>query len=1621
MALKKLSNSSQTNEAVFLVDLDHLNILYLNASARQQLGYPCDADLSLRLPDIIPDCILLSDRIKQSKSEPALTLKTRLLGKNGQPIPIELHFETFALKENFLGIAIARPSTEYSGSSTERILYRQVLEESADFFSCFNMQGQLLYHNLCATRMLGFPDETALSDASIATIYPKWMVNQWTEVIIPALLKHNHWRGDAALLHRDGHEIPVFQTLVLHRNTHSEPAYISVTLSALADRKEKEEQLDLFAYVFNHVNEAIFLVDEHARFVQVNDKACNSLGYTRDELLTMRVFDIDPDFKPVDWQQQKVDPGEHRWTAIVETRHRSKQGRTFPVEVNASFICYRGHNYSLAIVRDISERKSAQEKLNLLSYALNHVKEAAWLIDEQARFHYCNAEACHSLGYTQCEMLNLSVPDIDPCYQWEVWPNQWLVIKTEGSLTFESLHKPKSGDEFPVEINANYFEYNGQSFILALVRNITERIQHQQALQHSESWLNAAQRITHIGSWEVDFSSGILSWTDETFRIWEISPSEFGASVEAFLNTVHPEDRDKVAKAYNAAVANKTLYQIEHRLLFPDGRIKFIAERGEPVCDEAGNITSFVGTAMDITERHYRDETLKFVAQQGWKHHHTSFLVALCEYLAQLFQVRYVIIDKLMPSIESAETIVLYANGNLLPNIQYMLKNTPCAEVVNGRFCCYPEKVQQNFPEDHLLTEMGAESYAGLPLWNTAGQVIGLIGVIDTKPFSNTALISSILQLVTSSVAAEIERQQAEQVLAAREREFRILVETAPAPIFRYDRDCRRIYLNPAVEKMTDKPASDLLQRKPSDGSILCKSEGKKLERALRQVIETGQTYEGELECVFANGETHYFHNRYAPELDENNQVLSVILVSYDITERKRMETAILQREQEFRALVENLPTVVLRYDRNLNYVYGNTSYLQLIGSTEAELRNRTIEQNWLASNISAEEYRNILRNVLCSGEKQEVTLEWKDKKGNWVCYMVKIVPEYTFEGQIQTVLALGFDFSERYRQQLVENNRQRVFEKMARNNNLETILEQVALYVESVKQGGYCAILLFDEDSHRLQLAVAPSFPRSYCGKKQSVHLRDKEGLCQGWAASARDKRRVIIQNLNNRSCADLCEPFIREIGAGACWSEPIISSANQLLGVVTLYLEQSGEPDDADLGHLLKAARLSAIAIERNRIEQRLMHQASYDALTELPNRHMFYNRLEEEINKSNRNKHAVALLFIDLDRFKDVNDTLGHALGDALLINASQRIRECVGQSDMVARLGGDEFVIITPVINSVSSSECIVEAILNRMAEPFSIQEYRIYVSASIGIAIYPQDADTVEGLVSCADQAMYAAKESGRNNFSFFTQSMQALAQQRLYLINALREAIKKDQLEVHYQPIIEVASGKAMKAEALVRWRHPSLGMVSPAEFIPLAEETDLIQEIGNWIFSQAADMSKHWNQQLDGEVRKISINMSPRQLIKGSGDQMTLDYLQTIDLNSKYIVIEITEGLLLDNSSTVVQKLDRLKQAGVELSLDDFGTGYSAMAYLKKFNIDYLKIDRSFIRELETNPDDRAITEAIIVMAHRLGLKVIAEGVETEEQYSLLSSLSCEYIQGYYFSKPMPPEAFLTYVLEGE
>mgnify|MGYP000846243746 CR=1 FL=1 len=434
----------------------------------------------------------------------------------------------------------------------------------------------------------------------------------------------------------------------------------------------------------------------------------------------------------------------------------------------------------------------------------------------------------------------------------------------------------------------------------------------------------------------------------------------------------------------------------------------------------------------------------------------------------------------------------------------------------------------------------------------------------------------------------------------------------------------------------------------------------------------------------------------------------------------------------------------------------------------------------------------------------------------------------------------------------------------------------------------------------------------------------------------------------------------------------------------------------------------------------EEVIWQQANFDLLTGLPNRRMFYDRLDQEIQKAKRSGLKVALIFLDLDGFKEVNDTLGHDQGDFLLKLTASRLVDCMRGSDAVARLGGDEFVLMVGDVgqSDLNHVEIIAQKVLEVLSEPFQLGHEVAYISASLGIAIFPDDASNTENLMKSVDQAMYASKQKGGRCFTYFTARMQQVAQHRMQLSNDLRLALLQNQLYVEYQPIIELKTGRVQKAEALVRWQHPTRGYVSPAEFIPIAENTRLIQDIGNWVFNEAFKQVSIWRQTLESNFQ-VAVNKSPIQFTHEEDKAHCWEAIvQENPAMGKAIVVEITEGLLLDASADVVQRLKVFQQMGMQVALDDFGTGYSSLSYLKKFEIDYLKIDQSFVANLSEGSDDLILCEAIIMMAHRLGMKVVAEGIETAQQKTLLVRAGCDYGQGYLFSKSLLPKDLEAYAM---
>jgi len=593
--------------------------------------------------------------------------------------------------------------------------------------------------------------------------------------------------------------------------------------------------------------------------------------------------------------------------------------------------------------------------------------------------------------------------------------------------------------------------------------------------------------------------------------------------------------------------------------------------------------------------------------------------------------------------------------------------------------------------------------------------------------------------------------------------------------------------------------------------------------------------------------------------------------------------------------------------------------------------------------------------------------------------------------------------------QSLIQNERltrlrNKILEVITASYKLSHVLGLIVDSVEQETPDVICSILLIDETGKFLIKGAAPHLPDEFVERTNRIAIGPESCLC---GTAAFYKKRIVVNNVGTdlrwTNLADVAAKF----NIGACWAEPIISSDGEVVGVFGIYHDVEYTPTKQDFILVEQFAHLASISIEREKNSLLIWEQANFDNLTRLPNRNMMHSHLRQLIARAERDKEKIAIAFLDLDHFKDVNDTLGHDVGDALLIETAKRIKQCIRKNDVVARLGGDEFVVIMSNVKNFRSVEPVVEQLRKSIALPYYLFNEVVHTAVSIGITIYPDDGVEIDDLLKNADQAMYGAKNLGRNNYHYFTQSMREQAVARMQLIHDLRLAIQNKEFLVAYQPIINIQTGAIDKAEALVRWQHPVRGLISPVDFIPLAEETGLIIQISDFVFDIVLSDVKLWRRTLHPNFQ-VSINTSPVQYKKSTGNiRYWMEILKCENCRGA-MAFEITEHLLMEDKQGTDEVLTLVKKYGVELSIDDFGTGYSSLSYLKNYDIDYLKIDKIFVQKMIEDNKDLALCEAIILMAKKLNITVIAEGIETEAQRNLLKTLGCEYGQGYYLSKPI-------------
>ena len=700
---------------------------------------------------------------------------------------------------------------------------------------------------------------------------------------------------------------------------------------------------------------------------------------------------------------------------------------------------------------------------------------------------------------------------------------------------------------------------------------------------------------------------------------------------------------------------------------------------------------------------------------------------------------------------------------------------------------------------------------------------------------------------------------------------------------------------------------------------------------------------------------------------DAEGSIIGLVYVRMDVTERLQNERQLREAAQELDRILHNMQDTYYRIDANGILTRVSDSVQQLLGYTPEEVIGRPMVEFYAHPG----EREALLKRMEANGGRisnNETALRHRDGSVVWTSSNAHFI--YEENGELAGVEGTARDITERKLQE-------------SQVSKLSSVLEQTA-------------DIVIVTDIEGIIEYVNPSFERV-----TGYRFEEAVGRKPSILSSGKHK-------------PEFFQHLWKTILAGESYTNILI---NRRKDGSLYYEEKTITPIRDQSGRITHFVSTAKDISERMQVQERLQHMAHHDTLTDLPNRNLFLDRLQQALIRARHHQRLVAVMFLDLDRFKNINDTLGHSTGDQLLLQLSERLKRSVRDGDTIARFGGDEFAILLDDVDSENSIATVAQKLLHTLTEPFHINNHELFVTASIGIAIFPHDGEDPDTLLRNADVAMYRAKELGKNNYQFYSDDMSARNFERLTLENHLRHALAREQFILHYQPQVDARNDRIVGVEALLRWQHPELGLVSPSNFISLLEETGLIEEVGEWVLEAACRQSRAWHDAGWGDLR-LSVNISSRQFNNSEFIDALHGIIDRTGVNPEFLELELTESMLMRQASSVVTALRSLNRLGVRFAIDDFGTGYSSLSYLRRFPIETIKIDRSFIRDITEDADDAAITRAIVVMAQNLSLDVIAEGVESEAQLAFLKENGCHVIQGFHYSPPVSAEA-LTALLE--
>ncbi|MBN2824153.1 MAG: EAL domain-containing protein [Campylobacterales bacterium] len=851
--------------------------------------------------------------------------------------------------------------------------------------------------------------------------------------------------------------------------------------------------------------------------------------------------------------------------------------------------------------------------------------------------------------------------------------------------------------------------------------------------------------------------------------------------------------------------------------------------------------------------------------------------------------------------------------------------------------------------------------------------------------------------------------QKEEEQIAIGEKQFKILVENLPDKVILYDKECRAIYVSPQMDKVFGKDtASMLLNKTPLEAHQNHYFDAEPIQQKLERVIATGEKEYLDHELLLSTGEKRYGQIRFIAQKDENGEVCGAMSIITDITEEKIAALALHESEELYRnnsnllrsVMESSAKVTIFALDREYKYLtfnelhkkfyknkYGidiglGKSFIELVPDKEFAKGAKNSYDRALSG-----EYFTIVTEEVINKEDYFYIEYWNNY----------ISPIYNDNKNITGLTVISINITEQREAEMKLELLNATLEEKVKERTAK--LQQALDFNKGIMNA--IPDLMFEVDREGTYLNV--------WAKSEELLAAQKEILLGNKISDilSEESTKVAMEAIEeaDKNGLSFGKTLKIDLQDGAHWFE--LSSSKKEDGNI-IFISRD-----------ITQRKISQMKIEElhKALEQKvkwIQFMAHHDILTGLPNRLLLQDRAEQILAKSKRDNVKAAFLFIDLDGFKTINDSLGHSVGDVVLKEVAQRLQSCTRASDTLGRQGGDEFILIAPGIQTFRDIELIVKKLTGVFKRSFIANNQTLSVTASIGITLYPDHGESFEQLLQNADTAMYKAKETGKNTYCIFTQEMQHDAIGLLKMKSDLIHAIDNKEFELYYQPQIDLSKNKIIGAEALIRWNHPSVGLIPPLSFISVAEECGHIVEIGEWVVQEACHQAALWHD--DGKDFIVAVNISAVQFKRGDLAEIVKKALDMSKLNPKYLELELTESILICDTENILKTLRTIKEFGVQLSIDDFGTGYSSLSYLKRFAVDKLKIDQSFIRDILKDKDDATIVKTIINIANSFNLKSIAEGVESKEVLELIREFGCDEVQGYYFAKPMKAEEFRIY-----